>query len=213
MPGDFARPLNSGISVTRIPARHEVQQPQESRIVMATFSRTINVEMDWLDETSFEIRGTLDDNVHSLAARFVISYPDFMIRDAGGEITRMPYPGFCTGSVAAITNFVGVPIGRGFRKRAVEIVGGAASCNHLHTLVNDMAACAFQMNYQAAKQRPDAQAAMRETADDHGRRREMVLGWMPQLRNSCFLFSEASDHLFNLTSDKKADEAPAADPE
>jgi hypothetical protein len=180
---------------------------------MATFSRTINVEMDWLDKTSFEIRGKLDDNVHSLAARFVISYPDFIIRDAAGEITRMPYQGFCTGAMAAITNFVGVPIGRGFRKRVGEIVGGASSCNHLHTLVNDMAACAFQMNYLAAKQRPEAQAAMLETADDPRLRREMVLGWMPQLRNSCFLFSEASDGLFNLTSDRKADEAPATEPE
>lgn len=168
--------------------------------------------MDWLDETRFEIRGKLDDNVHSLTARFVISYPDFTIRETAGEITRMPYMGFCTGSIAAITNFVGVPIGRGFRKRAGEILGGAASCNHLHTLVNDMAACAFQMNYVAAKQRPEAQAAMRETADDPRRRREMVMGWMPQLRNSCFLFSEASDELFNLKSDKKADEASPAEP-
>ena len=170
---------------------------------MATFSRTINVEMDWLDKTSFEIRGSLDDNVHSLRARFVISYPDFVIRGASGEITRMPYPGFCTGSVAAIANFVGVPIGRGFRKRAGEVVGGAASCNHLHTLVNDMAACAFQMNYLAAKQSPEAQAALQEAAADPRLKREMVLGWMPQLRNSCFLFSEASDVLFNLTSEKK----------
>jgi hypothetical protein len=173
---------------------------------MAIFSRSVNVEMDWIDKTSFEIRGTLDDNVHSLRARFVISYPDFTIRGAAGEITRMPYPGYCTGSVAALERLVGVPIGRGFRKRAGEIVGGAESCNHLHTLVTDMASCAFQMNYVAAKQRPEAQAAMRETADDPRKRRDMVLGWMPQLRNSCFVFSEASDALFNLTSEKKAGE-------
>jgi hypothetical protein len=178
---------------------------------MATFSRTIKVEMDWLDENSFDIRGTLDDNVHSLAARLVISHPGFVILDAAAEITRMPYTGFCTGSIAALANLVGLSIGRGFRKRAGEILGGAASCNHLHTLVNDMASCAFQMNYVAAKQRPEAQAAMRETADDPRRRREMVLGWMPQLRNSCFLFSEASDKLFNLTVDKKPAEVLADD--
>jgi hypothetical protein len=180
---------------------------------MATFSRTIKVEMDWLDETSFEIRGTLDDNVHSLAARFVIGYPDFTVRDATGEITRMPYTGFCTGAISAITSFIGVPIGRGFRKRAGEILGGGASCNHLHTLVNDMAACAFQMNYVAAKERPEAQAAMREAIDDPRLRREMVLGWMPQLRNSCYLFSEASDRLFDTTGDKPGGEASPAEPE
>jgi DUF2889 family protein len=180
---------------------------------MAIFSRTVNVEMDWLDKTSFEIRGALNDNVHSLAARFVISYPDFTIRDAAAEITRMPYPGYCVGSTEAIVKFIGVPIGRGFRRRAGEIVGGAESCNHLHTLINNMAACAFQMNYVAAKQRPEAEAAMREVGDDHRKRREMVLGWMPQLRNTCFVFSEANDALFNLTVEKKTgDDAANANP-
>jgi hypothetical protein len=169
---------------------------------MPAFSRSVNVEMDWLDPSHFEIRGTLKDNVHSLAARFVVSFPGFVISEAGGEITAMPYPGFCQGSLAALEGLVGERIGRGFRKRAGEVVGGAASCSHLHTLVTNMAACAFQMNYVAAKERPEAAAAMREARDDARLRREMVLGWMPQLRNSCFVFSEASDELFQLTINK-----------
>ena len=176
---------------------------------MAIYSRTVNVEMDWLDKTSFEICGTLNDNVHQLAARFVINYPDFTIRDATAEITRMPYPGYCTGSVAVVGKFIGLPIGRGFRKRAAEIVGGAESCNHLHTLITNMAACAFQMNYLAAKQHPKAAAAIQEVADDQRKKREMVLGWMPQLRNTCYVFSEKGDALFNLTIEKQADDIPA----
>jgi hypothetical protein len=152
--------------------------------------------MDWIDETSFEIRGTLDDHVHSLTARLAVSYPDFVIREAAGEITRMPYTGYCTGAVGALARLEGERVGRGFRKRAGEVLGGAESCNHLHTLITNMAACAFQMNYIAAKARPEAQAVMREVADDPARKRQMVLGWMPQLRNSCYLFSEASDELF-----------------
>ena len=161
--------------------------------------------MDWIAPSSFEIRGALNDNVHSLTARFVVSFPDFVIREATGDITAMPYPGFCQGSLAALDGFIGERIGRGFRRRAGEIVGGAASCNHLHTLVTNMAACAFQMNYVAAKQKPEAAAAMREVRDDARLRREMVMSWMPQLRNSCFVFSEAADPLFQLTIEKKAD--------
>jgi hypothetical protein len=177
---------------------------------MATFSRNVNVEMDWLNETSFEIRGTLDDNVHSVAARLVLSYPDFTIREATGDITRMPYPGFCQGATVALEGLVGERIGRGFRKRAGEVLGGAASCNHLHTLVTGMAACAFQMNYMAAKESPEAAAMMRRVEDDQRLKRDMVLGWMPQLRNSCFVFSEASDALFNITRDKNPDDASQA---
>jgi hypothetical protein len=177
---------------------------------MATFSRNVNVEMDWLNETSFEIRGTLDDNVHSVAARLVLSYPDFTIREATGDITRMPYPGFCQGATVALEGLVGERVGRGFRKRAGEVLGGAASCNHLHTLVTSMAACAFQMNYMAAKKSPEASAVMRRVEDDQRLKREMVLGWMPQLRNSCFVFSEANDALFNITRDKNADDASQA---
>jgi len=172
---------------------------------MPAFSRTVNIEMDWLDNSSFEIRGTLNDNVHSLVARFVLSFPDFIIREASGDITSMPYPGFCQGSLGALEGLVGERIGRGFRKRAGEIVGGAASCNHLHTLVTNMAASAFQMNYVAAKQRPEAAAQMREVRDDARLRREMVLGWMPGLRNSCFVFSEAADPLFQLSVERKDD--------
>jgi len=172
---------------------------------MPAFSRAVNIEMDWLDPSSFEIRGTLKDNVHSLEARFVVSFPDFTIREASGDITAMPYPGYCQGSLAALERFAGERIGRGFRRRAGEITGGAASCNHLHTLVTNMAACAFQMNYVAAKQKPEAAAAMREVRDDARLRREMVLGWMPQLRDSCFVFSEAADPLFQLTVEKKDD--------
>jgi hypothetical protein len=151
--------------------------------------------------------------VHSVAARLVLGYPDFTIREATGEITRMPYPGFCEGAAVALTGLVGERIGRGFRKRAGEVLGGAASCNHLHTLITSMAACAFQMNYMAAKQRPDAAAMMNKVADDQRLKREMVLHWMPQLRNSCFLFSEANDHLFNITRDGNADETPQTKPE
>jgi DUF2889 family protein len=170
---------------------------------MPSFSRSVTVEIDWLDSSSFEIRGSLNDNVHSLVARFAVSYPDFVISEATGDITGMPYPGFCQGSLAALSGLVGERIGRGFRKRAGEIVGGSASCSHLHTLVTNMAACAFQMNYVAAKANPKAAAAMHETRDDPGLRRAMVLGWMPQLRNSCFVFSEAADSLFQITREKK----------
>jgi Protein of unknown function (DUF2889) len=175
---------------------------------MSAFSRSINVTMEWLDRSRFEIRGTLDDNVHSLAARFVISFSEFVILEATGDITGMPYPGFCQGSLAALDRLVGERIGRGFRKRAGEIVGGASSCNHLHTLVTNMAACAFQMNYVAAKQKPETAEAMRQVRDDARLRRELVLGWMPQLRNSCFVFSEAADPLFQLTVEKKDDGSP-----
>jgi hypothetical protein len=59
------------------------------------------------------------------------------------------------------------------------------------------------MNYVAAKADPKAAAAIRETQDDASLRRAMVLGWMPQLRNSCFVFSEAADSLFQLTREEK----------
>ena len=163
---------------------------------MAVFSRAINVEMDWIDEASFEIRGTLNDDVHSVEARLAVGYPDFTIQEASGGITRMPYPGYCQGAYSVLPKLVGERIGRGFRKRVGELVGGAASCNHLHTLINDMVTCAFQMNYYRAKKDPRAIEVFREIGDDHARKRRLVLAWMPQLRNSCYVFSEAADSVF-----------------
>ena len=176
---------------------------------MPAFARKINVEMDWVDDSSFEVRGALDDNVHSLAARMLVGFPDFLIQDATSEISRMPYPGFCQGGMSALSGLIGQHIGRGFRKRVAEVLGGAESCNHLHTLVNDMGTTAFQMNYVAATQRTKVQLIMSSLADDHRRRRQMVLEWRPQLRNSCYVFSEANDELFRPETGSGIEAAPA----
>lgn len=172
------------------------------KIQMPTFSRNINIEMDWLDDKSFEITGSLNDNVHSVKARLVLSYPDFVITEATGGIERMPYPGYCQGAYAVLPKLVGVKIGRGFRKKAAEILGGAESCNHLHTLVNDMGTSAFQMNYYANMRDAKMLEEIRWMMDDHGKRRLTVLGWMPGLRNTCYLFSEAADRLFEEATEK-----------
>ena len=173
---------------------------------MTAFSRTINVNMEWIDDASFEIRGTLNDTVHTVTARFLIGFPNYVIQEASGEITRMPYEGYCQGAYAVMSRFVGERIGRGFRRRAAEIAGGAESCNHLHTLIFNMGTAAFQMNYMAAKRNPQAMAALNMTADDPAGRRSIVMGWMPQLRNSCFVFSEASDGLFDEKGDGRDDD-------
>ena len=177
---------------------------------MATFSRNISIDMEWVNDSSFEIRGELNDNVHTVTARFLLSFPDYVIREASGEITRMPYEGYCNGAMAVMSDFVGESVGRGFRKRAAEIAGGARSCNHLHTLIFNMGVSAFQMNYVAAKRDPKGVAAIQKVADDARARRLMVLGWMPQLRNSCFVFSEESDPLFDTADGPRQVEAAAA---
>jgi hypothetical protein len=170
----------------------------EYRNEMPTFTRDIKVEMDWLDEASFEIIGLLNDTVHTVKARLVLSFPQYEIMVAEGGIERMPYPGFCQGAYAVLPQLVGVTIGRGFRRAAAEILGGAESCNHLHTLINDMATCAFQMNYYASKRMAErASLDWEELMKSDAKRRMTVLGWMPQLRNTCFAFSEASDKLFD----------------
>ena len=168
---------------------------------MPMFSRNITVEMDWLSDSSFEIKGTLNDNVHSVNARLEVSYPQYEITAAEGGITRMPYPGFCQGAYAVLPKLIGLRIGRGFRQQATAILGGAASCNHLHTLINDMATSAFQMNYYAAK--PYASAEWEELMRDDAKRRMVILQWMPQLRNSCYVFSEEADKVFEESKAKE----------
>jgi hypothetical protein len=180
---------------------------------MPTFTRDIKVEMDWLDEASFEIVGSLNDNVHSVNARLVLSYPQYEIRLAEGGITRMPYPGFCQGAYAVLPKLVGIRIGRGFRKIAAEILGGSDSCTHLHTLVNDMATCAFQMHYYANRKKAEStNLDWEELMKSDARRRMTILNWMPQLRNTCFTFGEASDQLFEEALEKEAQEAAAEEP-
>ena len=170
---------------------------------MPTFSRTINIEMDWVDDHSFAIKGSLNDNVHSVSARLVLTYPEFVITEAEGGITRMPYPGYCQGAYAVMSKLVGVSIRRGFRKAIAEILGGAESCNHLHLLINDMGTTAFQMNYYANLRDAEMLEEIRSQTDDHGKRRLTILNMMPGLRNTCYLFSEAADALFEESGEEQ----------
>jgi hypothetical protein len=174
--------------------------PAEKIERMPIFSRSIKIEMDWLDDSSFEVKGTLDDNVHSVNARLQVSFPGYEITAAEGDITRMPYPGFCQGAYGVLPQLIGLCIGRGFRQKASEILGGAASCNHLHTLINDMATAAFQMNYYAAKR--TAAPAWEELMRDDAKRRMVILNWMPQLRDTCYVFSKAADKVFESESNE-----------
>ncbi len=174
---------------------------------MPTFTRDIKVEMEWIDDTSFEITGSLNDNVHSVHARLVVSFPDYVIQQAEGGIERMPYPGFCQGAYAVIPKLLDVKIGRGFRKILSDTLGGADSCTHLHTLVNDMATCAFQMNYYSNKRKAErANINWDELMKSDAKRRMTVLQWVPQLRNSCYTFSEQADSVFEEALEKEAKE-------
>jgi hypothetical protein len=171
---------------------------------MPTFTRDIKVEMEWIDDTRFEITGKLNDNVHSVHARLVVSFPDYIIREAEGGIERMPYPGFCQGAYAVIPKLLDVKIGRGFRKILSDTLGGSDSCTHLHTLVNDMATCAFQMNYYSNKRKAErANLNWEEMMKSDAKRRMMVLQWVPQLRNSCYTFSEQADKVFEEALEKE----------
>ncbi len=175
---------------------------------MPTFTRDIKVEMEWIDETRFEIVGSLNDNVHSVHARLVVSFPDYVIQKAEARIERMPYPGFCQGAYAVIEKLLQVKIGRGFRKILSDTLGGADSCTHLHTLMNDMATCAFQMNYYSNKRKAErANINWDELMKSDAKRRMTVLHWVPQLRNSCYTFSEQADKVFEAAMEKEAQEA------
>jgi hypothetical protein len=175
---------------------------------MPTFTRDIKVEMEWLSDTSFEIVGSLNDNVHSVHARLVVSFPDYVIQGAEGGIERMPYPGFCQGAYAVIPKLLNVKIGRGFRKILSDTLGGSDSCTHLHTLVNDMATCAFQMNYYSNQRKAErASINWDELVKSDAKRRMTVLNWVPQLRNSCYTFSEEADKDFEAALEREAQEA------
>ncbi|MEW6127075.1 MAG: DUF2889 domain-containing protein [Acidobacteriota bacterium] len=171
---------------------------------MSTFTRDIKVEMEWVDDSNFEIIGSLNDTVHSVHARLLVSYPGYVIQQAEGGIERMPYPGFCQGAYAVLPRLVGAKIGRGFRKFLSDVLGSSDSCNHLHTLVNDMATCAFQMNYYANRRKAENENIdWEELMKSDAKRRMVVLNWMPQLRNTCYIFSDAADKVFEEAMEKE----------
>jgi Protein of unknown function (DUF2889) len=110
--------------------------------------------------------------LHDITVRLVLD-DSLHVRDAVAFMPVTPFA-VCTGATKTLTVLKGLRIGAGWNKRVRELLGGAASCNHIAEMLGPMATVALQ------GLAPQRQAAFNDPANE-----ALRLGKV----NSCFAYA------------------------
>ena len=99
------------------------------------------------DRDRFEVTATLKDDclgqggyqrVHDMHLRVDIRESDLVITRAEADMSAHPH-GVCPHTIADVQRIVGLRIAGGFNAELRSRLGGTRSCNHLHTMAQDIA--------------------------------------------------------------------------
>jgi hypothetical protein len=118
------------------------------------------------------------ESLHGMSVRIAID-KDMVIRHAEATMDYTPY-NYCKQVTPVFDKLVGIKIGRGWRNKVREVMGGRLGCTHLTELLGPMATTAFQT---LVSLNGPAQASSKDHPHDEH---------VPQLINTCFSHADDS---------------------
>ena len=69
---------------------------------------------------------------------------DFLVHDAVASSESHPYPGSCDSNLPDYRRIIGLNLAHGFRRAALERLGGERGCTHITELLTHLPSAAFQ---------------------------------------------------------------------
>jgi hypothetical protein len=124
------------------------------------------------------------ERLHGMAARMTVDV-EMTIVAFEAAIDDSPFPSVCPGAAPHFARLVGLVIGPGFVRAAMQRVGGTGGCTHLRELLQQMATVAYQTMWPVRQRRAAAQPALDQAAPEQPRP-------APALLNSCHGWSSGS---------------------
>lgn len=101
---------------------------------MRTAKRRIDIEASTLDDGLMEVRAVLSDTFHDMELQFTITEKGYLIKTVSAQMTRAAHNN-CSGALDNLQKLVGLRFGRGFNRKAQEVIGGTNGCTHMTNLV------------------------------------------------------------------------------
>ena len=98
------------------------------------------------------------ERLHGMAARMTVDEAMTIVAFEAA-IDDSPYPSVCPGAAPHFARLVGLVIGPGFVRAAMQRVGGTGGCTHLRELLQQMATVAYQTMWPVRQRRAPAQPA------------------------------------------------------
>lgn len=84
------------------------------------------------------------DPIHAMRVRVTID-TDFLIHDAVATSEIKPYPGQCDSTLPDYRKLIGLNLARGFRRAALERLGGTKGCTHITEMLTHLPSAAYQL--------------------------------------------------------------------
>jgi len=157
---------------------------------MALFERNKNIKADLVDNGLLKIEVSMLDNVHQITTRYLVSFPDKVIKEASASFKRAPYLKVCSHAQKKMSNLKDIKINNGFTETVIRALGGNNGCYHLVDQVLEMAKCLHQF-IDKSYEIPFA-----EHLDNAPLFREKVLAVYPGIDGMCLSYNTNNNHLF-----------------
>jgi hypothetical protein len=159
----------------------------------AIYHRTKETNIYPLGGDRFLIEAFLQDEIHDVHAEVEILHPSLEIVAARSEVRNGPFTRVCNTTHSNIEALVGMTVGRGFTLEARKRVGGVTGCHRVSELVVEIAQAAYQLHF--VRFFASVPKAERERKDDPVARHRAVMNAIPGMRDTCFSYSTANEHL------------------
>jgi hypothetical protein len=140
----------------------------------------------------FQVSATLQDDclgqggyqrVHDMQLRVLIRQSDLVITQAEADMSAHPH-GACPSTLADVQRLIGLQVAAGFNAELRSRLGGTRSCNHLHTMAQNIAQT-MALSHVASKYDDDPILQSSEYAPFYRR----VLDIAPRVVNTCAVLS------------------------
>lgn len=121
-------------------------EPRPRPSAEALYERTVHTVVKRSGD-HFEVTATLQDDclglggyqrVHDMQLQVDVRSADLVITGAAADMSAHPH-GACPGTLADVQRIVGLRIAGGFNTELRSRLGGTRSCNHLHTMAQNIA--------------------------------------------------------------------------
>ena len=84
-----------------------------------------------------------NEPIHEMWVRLTID-TDFTIHDVAASSDAMPYAGLCDSTLPDYRKLIGLNLARGFRRAALEAMGGTKGCTHVTEMLTHLPSAAYQ---------------------------------------------------------------------
>jgi hypothetical protein len=152
---------------------------------MITFSRTMLVGAEFLDETAVRFHGILEDHIYAMEIQMDVSIPDGVVTAIDGEMKRYTNP-VCPKAVDVLQQAVGVSLREeGWASRIYREIG-RKGCQHFAEILIECGRCLDQ-----ARMAHDLTPII--ATNPAASTRELAKAWLrehPEAKGSCMARSE-----------------------